>query len=162
LGDDILAGNCTTVTALFSDIYGIKPKWNRLGLEPCMYESLNKAIFNYEFRNREFRLRLYEGSYYVKIDNYEVLSHHKFGIYVVEGALQFFSENHQKVGFELTSKKHNIMVEVVESCQDRLVVAVKNGRGAILTLSEDAYRMVISTCIASDERTIFEFISEAG
>ncbi|MDR1381997.1 MAG: hypothetical protein LBJ47_11050, partial [Tannerella sp.] len=35
-GSDVLAGICTSVTALYRDIYGIRPRWNRMGLEPHM------------------------------------------------------------------------------------------------------------------------------
>ncbi len=48
LGDDILAGICTSITALYKDIYGLRPKWNRMGLEPNMLETLNGTrVFTY-------------------------------------------------------------------------------------------------------------------
>lgn len=51
-GSDILAGICTSVTALYRDIYGIRPKWNRMGLEPNLSEILNGTEFNYTLRYR--------------------------------------------------------------------------------------------------------------
>lgn len=56
LGSDILAGICTSITGLYRDIYGIRPKWNRMGLEPNMVKMLNGTAFNYTLRNTEYQV----------------------------------------------------------------------------------------------------------
>jgi hypothetical protein len=80
VGYDILAGNATTITALFSDIYGIKPKWNRIGLEPHMLSELNGTEFKYTLRDTVYNIRLSENSYQIATNSFSVKSNDNFGV----------------------------------------------------------------------------------
>ncbi len=50
LGTDILSGICTGVTALYSDVYGIQPRWNHLKINPKITKELNGTSFTYPLR----------------------------------------------------------------------------------------------------------------
>lgn len=80
LGTDILAGIATTVTALYSDIYGIRPKWNRLGLEPNMIPALNGTQFAYTLRDTVYELSLHVNDYKVRTTEFSVQSNQAFGV----------------------------------------------------------------------------------
>lgn len=79
-GDDILAGICTSITALYRDIYGIRPKWNRMGLEPNMIGSLNGTTFNYTLRDTVYRIKLNSDGYSISTKDYSVQCKNNFGV----------------------------------------------------------------------------------
>jgi hypothetical protein len=53
-GDDILAGNCMTIVGLYRDIYGIRPQWNRLCIDPHMTPELEGTQLHYRLRGRTY------------------------------------------------------------------------------------------------------------
>ncbi len=80
LGTDILAGISTTVTALYSDMYGIRPKWNRLGLEPNLVADLNGTHFTYSLRDTVYKVLLNADAYELRTSEYSVKSTQAFGV----------------------------------------------------------------------------------
>lgn len=90
VGSDILSGICTGITALYTDIYGIQPKWNRLVIAPNMIESLNGTAFIYQLRDTAYQLTLSENKYRVSTNWYAVESDNAFGITGTEGMARFF------------------------------------------------------------------------
>ena len=80
LGTDILAGIATTVTALYSDIYGIRPKWNRMGLEPNMVPELNGTQFTYTLRDTVYELSLNVNDYQLRTGDFAIRSNRAFGV----------------------------------------------------------------------------------
>tara|TARA_R110002050_G_scaffold286121_1_gene436228 strand:+ start:7620 stop:10127 length:2508 start_codon:yes stop_codon:yes gene_type:complete len=80
LGDDILAGISTTITALYSDIYGISPKWNRMGLEPHMLSELNDTEFPYTLRDTLYQVKLHVNNYTLSTNDFSVTSNSNFGV----------------------------------------------------------------------------------
>ncbi len=93
IGDDILAGICTTITALYRDIYGIRPKWNRMGLEPNMLSELNGTEFNYSLRDTVYNIRLRENSYQIATNSFLVKSSESFGVNLSGNTLHFYPNN---------------------------------------------------------------------
>jgi hypothetical protein len=57
-GDDILAGNASSVTGLYRDIYGIQPRYNRLYLNPHLTADLYGTVLRYRYRGDEYTLEL--------------------------------------------------------------------------------------------------------
>lgn len=57
-GGDILAGNCMPIVGLYRDIYGIRPKPNRLYLEPHLTGELNGTQLHYQLRGRAYVIDL--------------------------------------------------------------------------------------------------------
>jgi len=57
-GDDILAGNCMPIVGLYRDIYGVRPRPNRLYLESRLTAELNGTILRYRLRGRLYVIDL--------------------------------------------------------------------------------------------------------
>ncbi len=93
IGSDILAGICTTVTALYKDIYGIRPKWNRMGLEPNLTASLNGTEFDYTLRSVKYKISLNEHDYKLQSDQFRVRSSSAFGADFYGNKLVFYPGN---------------------------------------------------------------------
>lgn len=104
LGSDILAGICTSVTALYRDIYGIRPKWNRMGLEPNMMKVLNGTEFNYTLRNTVYRLKLNVNDYGMRTDHFSVNSKDAFGVSFENNQLIFYPDNREEAGLKINGK----------------------------------------------------------
>jgi hypothetical protein len=57
-GDDILAGNASSMTGLYRDIYGIQPRYNRLYLNPHLVRELYGTRLRYHFQGAEYHIEL--------------------------------------------------------------------------------------------------------
>ena len=101
LGSDILAGICTSITALYRDIYGIRPKWNRMGLEPNMLKTLNGTVFNYTLRNTVYQVILNTNDYELRNDSFSVKSKEAFGASFKNKELAVFPHNKEQVILKL-------------------------------------------------------------
>jgi hypothetical protein len=97
IGSDILAGSSTTITALYRDIYGIRPKWNRFGLEPGMPGELNGTVFNYTLRNKVYNVHLNENSYKVSTSDFSIEDGNNFGINMEGNTLFYYPGNRNSV-----------------------------------------------------------------
>ncbi len=93
IGDDILAGISTTITALYRDIYGIRPKWNRMGLEPNMLSELNGTEFRYSLRDTVYNIELRENSYQITTNSFSVKSSDSFGANMSGNTLNYYPGN---------------------------------------------------------------------
>lgn len=96
-GTDILSGISTTVTALYSDIYGIQPKWNRMGLVPHMTPELNDTKFSYTLRDTVYDITLNMNDYQLRTKDFLVRSALSFGVGNTGLNLRFYPENEEKV-----------------------------------------------------------------
>ena len=133
LGTDILAGICTSVTALYRDIYGVRPKWNRMGLEPNMIKSLNGTEFNYNLRNTVYNLRLNVNDYEMRTSEFSVRSKDAFGASFDNNQLSFYPQN-----------------------KDEIVLKIKRNSGSVVNLTFDKYtNKEISWKIASADEYLF-------
>lgn len=101
LGDDILAGICTSVTALYRDIYGIRPKWNRMGLEPNMIASLNGTTFPYTLRGTTYQVELRVNDYRLSTADFSVSGKESFGAMKTGNTLRFYPHNREEVTLDL-------------------------------------------------------------
>lgn len=102
-GDDILAGICTTITGLYRDIYGIRPKWNRMGLEPNMSATLNGTQFNYTLRDTVYTLKLSVNDYAMNTSNFSVKSKESFGVSMVGNKLTYYHRNRDSASLQISS-----------------------------------------------------------
>ncbi|GAA3983240.1 hypothetical protein [Mucilaginibacter dorajii] len=96
-GDDILAGISTTITALYRDIYGIRPKWNRMGIEPNMPAQLNGTTFSYTLRDTVYRLKLNVNDYEMSTTGFSIKSKDGFGAGKTGNMLTFYPGNKDEV-----------------------------------------------------------------
>ncbi len=97
IGSDILSGNCTTITALFKDIYGIRPRWNRMGLEPNLTSELNGTEIDYNLRESKYRITLSMNDYQLQTNRFSVKSSHNFGVGMTDNHLFFYPGNKEIV-----------------------------------------------------------------
>ena len=104
LGDDILAGISTSITALYRDIYGVRPKWNRIGLEPNMPTQLNGTSFNYLLRGQNYKITLTKELFSLSGKDFSLSSNEAFGVGRVGAMLNYYRRNGEKKFFSLTSK----------------------------------------------------------
>lgn len=104
LGDDILAGICTSLTALYRDIYGIRPKWNRMGIEPNMLKTLNGTKFSYTLRNTVYQLELSVNDYLMRTNGFSIKSKEGFGADTRGNTLFYYHQNKDSVGLEISGK----------------------------------------------------------
>lgn len=105
LGTDILSGICTGITALYSDIYGIQPRWNRLVIAPNLTPSLYGTNFTYPLRNVDYNIRLNENSYEVVSPFYAVSSDTTFGVSGEKGMVRFYPGDQDSVCLSVASGK---------------------------------------------------------
>ena len=113
IGSDILAGNCTTITALFKDIYGVHPKWNRMGLEPNLSASLNGTEFGYKLRGTNYKLTLSQNNFQLRSDKFTLKSSGSFGANMSAENLLFYPGNGENASLSISrSSKEKIDVEI--------------------------------------------------
>ncbi|MBF8296225.1 MAG: hypothetical protein HW389_2770 [Bacteroidetes bacterium] len=90
LGDDILANNCLTIVGLFRNIYGIRPKYNRLYLEPHSTKELDGTIVNYRRRGHSYAIHLQSDGCEVSIRSFTLRSSGPFAVNEEDGKLEYF------------------------------------------------------------------------
>ena len=113
LGSDILAGICTGITALYSDIYGIQPRWNRLVIKPNLTESLDGTSFNYLLRNVSYDINLSSDLIGVSTSFVSLTSNRDFGISGSKGKMIFYPGDQDTTAFTITwSKKNNMKFHI--------------------------------------------------
>jgi len=117
LGNDILAGNCTTITALYREIYGIRPKWNRMGLEPNLPEELNGTSFTYNLRDTLYHLKLNVNDYEMSTENFSVKSRNSFGACWRKNELYYYPENKENIILGISAKSKPVYLEM-DTCNE--------------------------------------------
>lgn len=90
LGTDILSGICTGITALYTDIYGIQPRWNRLVIKPNLTKELDGTKFSYQFRDNRYDILLHHNLYNISDGFHSITSNTTFGISSSVDELKFF------------------------------------------------------------------------
>lgn len=115
LGEDILAGICTTVTALYRDIYGIRPKWNRMGLEPNMSDVLNGTRFSYTLRDTVYDISLSTNNYTMRTKDFSINSNEKFGASKAGNKLTYYHYNQDSTLLQVSGKSAHSVAMAVNS-----------------------------------------------
>jgi hypothetical protein len=110
LGEDILAGICTSMIALYTDIYGIHPEWNRLGLMPNLSESLNGTKFSYQFRDTVYNLELSVNNYRMSTRSFSIKSAEGFGANKTGDLLTFYPHNEDSTTLQISGKRIDLEV----------------------------------------------------
>jgi len=109
LGSDILAGISTTITALYSDIYGVQPKWNRLGIVPHMTAELNGTSFNYTLRDTAYQIALSVDDYKVRTKDFAIRSKRAFGVGRSKDGVIYYPDNKEEVRLEVYAKRNEFV-----------------------------------------------------
>ncbi|WP_290708591.1 hypothetical protein [Flavihumibacter sp. CACIAM 22H1] len=90
LGSDILAGISTGVVALYPEIYGVQPRWNRFVLNPKLVPELNGTNFDYWLRGTWYKVQLDTAMYRLSTHDFSIRTNRSFGVAAKAGELYFF------------------------------------------------------------------------
>jgi hypothetical protein len=104
VGDDILSNNIMAIVGLYRNIYGIRPSYNRLYLEPHLTPELNGTKLKYWLRGELYEISLSENNYTVGINKYSVTNNNPFGTNYHQGELQIFKGNEVRSSLRIKSK----------------------------------------------------------
>ena len=79
-GDDILSGNCMAIAGLYRDIYGVRPLYNGLYLDPHLVSELNGTQLKYRLRNKLFTIDLSINDYAITVNGVTVRDTRPFAV----------------------------------------------------------------------------------
>jgi hypothetical protein len=103
-GDDILAGNCMTIVGLYRDIYGIRPQWNRLRLDPHLTPELEGTTLSYWLRNQRYELVLGMKRSSIDVAGFTVRAAGSFAVDAADNQLTCFPGDQDQPALTLTRK----------------------------------------------------------
>ncbi len=112
-GDDILAGNCMTIVGLYRDIFGIRPQWNRLRLDPRLTPELAGTQLRYRLRQKRYGITLEAEQSVIATDGFRVRAEGSFAVDVSENRLSCFQGDHDQPALMVTrSGKGKVEIEM--------------------------------------------------
>ncbi len=102
-GDDILANNAMAVAALYRDIYGVKPRPDRLFIDPRLTPELAGARLRYKLRGRRYEIALDPDRFAVSLGKLGVSAARPFAAAPADKGLSFFAGETSEAGFTIHS-----------------------------------------------------------
>ena len=117
-GDDILAGNAMTVAGLYRDIYGVRPKWNRLYLEPHLTPDLNGTRLRYGLRGQEYQVALGASGARVSVGGFSARDAAPFAVAASGDMLRFYPGEGSLAALTVTRSAEAPMDVAVEAWSD--------------------------------------------
>jgi len=90
-GDDILSNNIMAVVGLYRNLYGIRPQYNRLYLEPHLTPELNGTRLNYHLRGKDYSIVLSEDKFTISVENYSFSENNPFAVNLSGSGLEYFN-----------------------------------------------------------------------
>ncbi|MDB6080523.1 MAG: hypothetical protein JWO82_4270, partial [Akkermansiaceae bacterium] len=100
-GDDILAGNSMTVVGLFRDIYGVRPQWNRLMLDPHLTAALDGTQLTYPLRGQTYQLTLGTASSSASVDGFTASSPGPFAVNAASSLVSWYAGTSSQVALTI-------------------------------------------------------------
>ncbi len=94
----------------------IRPKWNRMGLEPNLSEILNGTEFNYTLRDTDYRIRLSVDDYEMQTDRFSVKSRDAFGASFGKAVLVVYPHNEEKTVLKIFGESSSPMGVTLKQC----------------------------------------------
>jgi hypothetical protein len=114
-GDDILANNCLTIVGLYTDIYGIRPKPNRLYLEPHLTPELNGTQLRYPLRGQDYRIDLDTGGSSITAQGITLRAASPFAINATPEGIQYFPGQSKGWALSVSRPKSQPMTVQIET-----------------------------------------------
>lgn len=111
-GDDILAGNCMPIVGLYSDIFGIQPKPNRLFLNPHTTAELNGTKLRYEMRGRLYEISPGSSVSGVSVGNCTLHAANCFGFNAAQSGFQYFSGTNSEWALSVSSQNLQLTIQI--------------------------------------------------
>jgi hypothetical protein len=141
-GNDILAGNCMTVVGLYRDIYGIRPQWNRLCLDPHLTPELNGTKITYRLRDQQYELTLETNRFAIAVGGFTARAAGPFAVNAAGDAFACFKEEQSQPAFTFTRNRAGEVAVDIDAWPDT------GGRDCRWTISQSreplGLRVVIS------------------
>jgi hypothetical protein len=116
-GDDVLAGNCLALVGLFRDVYGVRPEWNRLYLEPHLTPELSGTKLNYLLRGQKYEIGLKMGRYSMSVDGFAVSNGGPFALSADKNTASFYPRHEDSPKLTVTRSKNAPVSVVIEGFQ---------------------------------------------
>jgi hypothetical protein len=104
-GDDILSNNIMAVVGLYRNIYGIRPQYNRLYLEPHLTTELNGTQLKYWLRNQDYVIVLSKEKYSISVNNFSISNKRPFAVNSNGDELEYFNGNNDHFSLKISSKQ---------------------------------------------------------
>lgn len=134
-GSDILAGICTSIIGLYRDIYGLCPRWNRMGLEPHLTASLDGTAFDYTLRGTLYHLELATDGCLMQTERFAIRSAQAFGAQMDGDVLSVYPHNREDMVLRISRDGlQPVSMELKACSRDEL---------AWTFASSDNYRVVV-------------------
>lgn len=89
-GDDILAGNAMAVVGLYRNIYGIRPKHDRLIVAPVGAPEIRGTRLSYELRGATYRIGIDSGRTSVSVNGFSIAAASGFAVGTGASGLTWF------------------------------------------------------------------------
>ena len=112
-GDDILANNAMAIVGLYRNIYGIRPQYNRLCLQPHITAELSGTEVKYNLRNNNYLIKLKTDQTTVSTGNFSVSCSKPFAINPEKNEVAVFFGNGPSETFKANSS-HTCKIELME------------------------------------------------
>ena len=112
-GDDILANNAMAIVGLYRNIYGIRPQYNRLYLEPHLVPELYGTRVKYGLRNQIYTIGLAKEGCSVAAGHFSLSCGKPFGVRPEGDRLFFFDGNNARHSLKITCRK-TCSVDIVD------------------------------------------------
>ncbi len=90
-GDDILSNNIMAIVGLYRNIYGIRPQYNRLYIEPHLTSDLNGTKIKYWLRNQDYVINLSQEKYSIASNSITVSGTKPFAANINTAKLEYFN-----------------------------------------------------------------------
>lgn len=113
-GDDILANNCLTIVGLYTDIYGIRPKPNRLYLEPHLTPELNGTSLNYDLRGKRYVINLNTAGSAITAGGVTFRDTSPFAVNAIQNGAQYFAGQRKTSTLALTASPQSPVTLQIE------------------------------------------------
>jgi hypothetical protein len=109
-GDDILSNNIMAVVGLYRNIYGIRPQYNRLYLEPHLVRELDGTQFNYWLRGQVYTIGLSSHEYSIGVNHFSVSDRRPFAVHSSGNELEYFSGDNNRASLKISGASCSIVI----------------------------------------------------
>jgi len=114
-GDDILANNAMAIVGLYRDIYGVRPRHDRLFLDPHLTPELSGTQLLYLLRGTRYTIDLALERNRISANGTSVASAQPFGANLASDCVRCFLTQDQPAELTLTSEGHLPFALVVDA-----------------------------------------------
>jgi hypothetical protein len=102
-GDDILSNNIMAVIGLYRNLYGIRPQWNRLMLDPHLPAELAGTQLKYNLRGKDYLIDLETDKSTIRVDGWSLSNEGAFAVNPAGGTLEFFAGDSPVCSMRITA-----------------------------------------------------------